>query len=105
MFVQSSDWFYAFGDGGLELFADGEAVSGDVTDQIALYHVGTEQDAAPGGGGTDPSGPVQNPVQGPQDVNVGADEEEPIQLVSGRFPDFDVPATGDVINVTVTPAG
>lgn len=43
--------------------------------------------------------------QEPEDVNVGADEEEPIQLVSDRFPDFDVPTTGDVINVTVTPAG
>lgn len=105
MFVQSSDWFYAFGDGGLELFADGEPVSGDVTDQIALYDAGTEEDAAPGAGGMMPPGPVQKPVQGPMDVNVGTDEEEPVQLVSERSFDFDVPETSDVISVTLTPAG
>lgn len=101
MFVQSDDWFYAFGDGGLELFSGGAPVSGDVTSQLALYDAGTETDAPPGEGPMAPPGAVQKPVQGPMDTNVGTDETEPIQLAMERHPDFEIPATTEVIRVTV----
>ena len=102
MFVQSNDWFLAFGDGGLDLFDDeGNPVSGDVTDRIALYDAGTEIDAAPGEGPTMPPGAVQKPVQDPMATDVGTDESEPIQLARGRHPDFTIPANSEVIRVTV----
>jgi hypothetical protein len=101
MFVQSNDWFYAFGDGGLELFSGGAPVSGDVTSQLALYDAGTEIDAPPGEGPMAPPGAVQKPVQGPMDTAVGTDETLPIQLAMERHPDFPIPATTEVIRVTV----
>ncbi len=43
MQVHSNDWFYAPRFGGFSLFNEaGEAVTGDITDQIALYDAGTE---------------------------------------------------------------
>ncbi|WP_420454829.1 spondin domain-containing protein [Rubrivirga sp.] len=105
MFVQSNDWFLAFGDGGLELFEDGEPVSGDVTDRLRLYDAGTEIDAPPGEGPTSPPGAVQKPVQDPMATNVGTDESEPIQLARDRHSGFSIPANAEVIRVTITPSG
>jgi hypothetical protein len=104
MFVQSDDWFFAFGDGGLELFPNGEAISGDVTDQIRLYDAGTEVDAPPGEGPKSPPGPVQKPVQPKTAIDVGTDENVPIQLARERHPDFNIPANDAVISVTISPS-
>jgi len=99
MFVQSNDWFYAFNDDGLELFDDNTPRSGDFTSNVVVYDAGTEQDTAPG------TGPDQKPVQGATDSNVGPSEDEDIELAASRHPGFTIPASNQVIRVTVTPAG
>lgn len=50
MFIQSNDWIYSTSANGIALFKDGEAVTGDVSDQVGLYDVGTEADETPGTG-------------------------------------------------------
>lgn len=96
MFVQSNDWFYAFGNGGLPLFSGNTPVRGDVTGQLVLYDAGTEQDTPPG------AGPYQKPVQDPMATNVGpADPNTKIRLASTDG--FPIPATSAVIRVTITP--
>ncbi|MBA3893340.1 MAG: spondin domain-containing protein [Gemmatimonadales bacterium] len=96
MFVQSNDWFFAFSDGGIDLFEGDTPISGDVTDRLALYDAGTEEDTAPG------TGADQKPVQDPAATNVGApDDDTAIRLASTS--EFAIPATAAVIRVTVTP--
>ena len=93
MFGQSNDWFYAFGDGGLELFDGDTPVEGDVTSSVVLYDAGTEEDTAPG------TGPDQKPAQPMGEVNIGpADDDTTIRMAGG----FTIPATSDVIKVTIT---
>ena len=48
MMGQSNDWFYAPDESGIELFKNGNAVSGDITSQIILWNAGTEVDQEPG---------------------------------------------------------
>ena len=97
MFVQSNDWFYAFGDKGLDLFDGADAVEGDVTHKLVLYDAGTEEDTAPG------TGPFQKPVQDPMATNVGPDDSvNQIQKASTRHPGFTIPATSAVIRVTIS---
>ncbi|MCA9837025.1 MAG: spondin domain-containing protein [Trueperaceae bacterium] len=51
MFVQSNDWFYAPAPEGISLFtSDGQAISGDISDQFYLWDAGTEVDEEPGTG-------------------------------------------------------
>ena len=101
MFVQSNDLIYTFEDNGLPLFAeDGTPKSGDVTEYILLYNVGTEVDQFPGAGldqvirqaGPD-TGADENGVLG----RLTADGETP--AADG----FVYPVTSTVIKVTVTP--
>ena len=93
MFVQSNDWFYAFGNGGLDLFNGSTPVTGDVTSSLVLYDAGTEEDTAPG------TGPDQKPAQAPGVINVGpADDDTTIRVASG----FTIPPTASVIRVTIT---
>jgi plastocyanin len=93
MFVQSNDLFYAPGEPGISLFdADGMPISGDVTDQVMLWDVGTEVNQEPGVGAD------QAPRQaGP---NTGEDENGVVQPVSD---DYTYPAISDVLSITVTP--
>jgi PKD repeat protein len=73
MFVQSNDIFYAFQPGGISLFDDSGSPVGlngeaDVTDQVAMWDAGTEEDQEPGNG--DNQAPRQDePGQGPDDSN------------------------------------
>lgn len=99
MFVQSNDWFYGFGNGGLALFSGNTPASGDVTSQLGLYDAGTEQDTPPG------TGAFQKPVQDPMAMNVGPSESVPIQPAAQRHPDYKIPAATSVISVTITPQG
>ncbi len=93
MFVQSNDWFYAFGNGGLDLFNGTTPISGDVTSSLVLYDAGTEEDTAPG------TGDFQKPAQADGEVNVGpADDDTTIRVAGG----FTIPATASVIRVTIT---
>ena len=86
MFIQSNDWIYA-PENGIELFEDGEAISGDVS--VGLYDVGTEADETPGIGAN------QAPRQaGP---NTGdADPDTTVRAVE------DLMQNGSVIRVTVS---
>lgn len=74
MFVQSNDWFFSPGPDGIALFdADGNPISGDITDQIFLWDAGTEVDQTPG------EGADQAPRQaGP---NTGEDENGVVEQV------------------------
>lgn len=97
MFVQSNDWFYAFGDNGLDLFDGLDAVEGDVTSEFVLYDAGTEEDTEPG------TGPFQKPVQDPQATDVGpADAVNMIQTAAARHPSYTIPAASSVILVTIS---
>ncbi|MEM7102383.1 MAG: spondin domain-containing protein [Bacteroidota bacterium] len=66
MLVQSNDLFAGFDDIGLSLFPNGVPISGNVTDQIDLWDVGTEVNEYPGAGANQPlrgggnSGPAEN---------------------------------------------
>ena len=96
MFVQSNDWFYAFGEGGLALFDGATPLSGNVTARLVLYDAGSEEDTAPG------TGAFQKPVQEPTATNVGpADNDTAIRLASTTG--FAAPPAASVIRVTVTP--
>lgn len=48
MMGQSNDWFYAPAESGIELFKNGEAISGDITAQLMMWDAGTEVDQEPG---------------------------------------------------------
>lgn len=95
MFVQSNDWFYAFGGEGLALFTGTTPITGDVTASLVLYDAGTEEDTAPG------TGPNQQPVQ--TAPNTGpVDDNTAIRLASTNTT-FTIPATTSVIKITITP--
>ena len=90
MFVQTNDWFFAPDPAGIELFdADGNPISGDVTDQILTFDAGTEVDQTPG------EGVDQAPRQaGP---NVGdADPDTDIRTVDRDAANY--------VGVLITPA-
>lgn len=94
MLGQSNDIFLAFGEDGLALFdADGNAVSGDVTVEVALWDAGTEVNQAPG------FGPDQAPRQTAPDT--GADEGGVVGVVDDGFT---YPPALEIIRVTITPA-
>ncbi|CAN5916490.1 hypothetical protein BH24BAC1_BH24BAC1_33520 [soil metagenome] len=98
MFVQSNDWFYGFGDQGLELFNGSTPISGNVTGKLVLYDAGSELDTAPG------TGPFQKPVQDPMATDVGPDDTvHHITMAMKRHTNFTIPANASVIKVTVTP--
>lgn len=98
MFVQSNDFFYAFGDEGLSLFQNSKPVSGDVTSELVLYDAGTEGDTPPG------TGEFQKPVQEPRATNFGPDDSvKDILPAMEKHPDFNIPPASEVIKVTVSP--
>jgi hypothetical protein len=96
MFGNSNDWFYAFGNDGLDLFNGDNAISGDQTSKIVLYDAGTELDEMPGLGLT------QKPDH-PNSVDIGPiDPVDMITNAMSRHTAFVIPATNAVIKVTVT---
>ncbi|MBA3971782.1 MAG: spondin domain-containing protein [Bacteroidetes bacterium] len=99
MFVQSNDWFYGFGEGGLALFNGTTAITGDVSSKLVLYDAGSELDEAPGLGTT------QKPDQQPMDMNIGPNDGTTIitDAMVRHSATFTIPATNMVIRVTVTP--
>lgn len=90
MYGQSNDLFYA-PDTGIDLFPNGVALNGDMTDKFLLWDAGTEVNQAPGLGAD--QGPRQ---KGP---NTGADENGVVGLVKDGFT---YPATKDVLRITIT---
>jgi len=98
MFVQSNDWFYGFDGLGLPLFDGDEPMYGDVTEYLALYDAGTEEDTAPG------TGPYQVLAQEAGSTDVGPhDSVNKIRSAIERHPDFDIPANEHVIKITIMP--
>jgi hypothetical protein len=92
MFIQSNDLFYAPADpAGIPLFEGGAPVEGDMTSMLALWDAGTEVNEQPG------VGPNQAPRQD------GADTGTPEGVVRPVDDGYDYPATGEVIEVTVSP--
>jgi hypothetical protein len=91
MYGQSNDLFYA-PDKSIDLFdANGNAITGDVTDLFKLWDAGTEVNQAPGMGSD--QGPRQ---KGP---NTGATENGVVKLVNDGFT---YPDTKNVLRVTIT---
>jgi hypothetical protein len=94
MFGQSNDLFYS-NDRPIALFtAAGKPVGGIMTAQLSLWDAGTEVNEEPG------LGPNQGPRQATPDA--GTAEREGIAHVHDRF---SYPRTGDVLELTITPAG
>ena len=90
MFGQSNDLFYAPTEA-IDLFVNGEAISGDITDSLALWDAGTEVNQAPGVG--DEQAPRQKMA------NTGKAENGVVQMVKDGF---SYPNTKDVLRVTIT---
>ena len=96
MFVPSNDLFYAPGSNGIPLFdANGNPVSGDMTDRIELWDAGTEPNQQPG------SGSDQAPAQDSPDQ--GADEGGVVNRIGDVDDGHFYPAVSDAIRVSVTP--
>jgi hypothetical protein len=94
MFGQSNDLFYS-NDRPIALFdAAGKPVKGEMTTQLSLWDAGTEVNEEPG------LGPNQGPRQ--KTMDAGTPEKLAIAHVRDRFT---YPRTGDVLRLTITPAG
>ena len=93
MFVQSNDLFFGPDEMGIELYDNGARVTGDVTDQVALWDAGTEVNEEPG------TGPNQAPRQSGPDT--GADENGNVVLVSQNGDGFTYPAVNELIEVVI----
>jgi hypothetical protein len=96
MFVQSNDLFYTFGEGGIPLFNNGVAISGDITSQVLLYDAGTEVNEFPGAG--------LNQVIRQTAANTGIEENGVVTNINNVSDGFDYPAVTDIIMVTISPA-
>lgn len=94
MFVQSNDLFYAPGETGIPLFEDDEPVSGDVTEQFALWDAGTEQNEEPG------TGSHQAPRQ--MEMNSGPSEDGSVRSIMEVDDGYSYPETSAVLNVTIS---
>jgi hypothetical protein len=90
MYGQSNDLFYA-PEKAIDLFVNGEALTGDITDKLLLWDAGTEVNQAPG------IGADQAPRQ--KAANTGAAESAAIGFVKDGF---SYPNTKDVLKVTIT---
>jgi hypothetical protein len=94
MFGQSNDLFYS-NDRPIALFsATGRPVSAEMTSQLSLWDAGTEVNEEPG------LGPNQGPRQATPDA--GETESQGIAHVRDRYV---YPRIGDVLRLSITPAG
>jgi hypothetical protein len=93
MMGQSNDWFYAPDEAGIDLFKNREAISGDITSQLAMWDAGTEVDEEPG------IGPNQGPRQ--KAPNTGKAENGVVHKIQdGKL----YSQASSVMRVTITPA-
>ena len=94
MFVQSNDLFYGFSEQGLRLYDDeGNAITGDVTNEIDLWDAGTEVNEEPGVGAN------QAPRQsGP---NTGVDENGTLQLIENIGDGYTYPSDESIIQIVL----
>jgi len=96
MFIPSNDWFYTATDtdNSLDLFANGQPVSGEVVaTDIAIWDAGTEDDEEPGTGA--------NQVQRQGAANTGdPDPDTRVSSLNGRGQS--VSLNGPVLRMTIT---
>jgi len=97
MFVPSNDLFFAPGPSGIELYQEGQAISGDITGQVGLWDAGTEQNEEPG------AGPNQAPRQSGPDT--GPDENASVRRIEEVDDGYEYPSVSDSIQVLVVPEG
>lgn len=96
MFVPSNDLFFSPGTEGIPLWdADGNPMSGDVTEIVRLWDAGTEPNGEPG------YGPDQAPAQ--DSPGQGGDEGGVVRPLSDVDDGYSYPAVTDAISVTLTP--
>lgn len=94
MFLSSNDLFFAPGVDGIELFdAQGQPISGELTDQVELWDAGTELDQDLGLGDQQ-AGNQTGPNQGDADPNPN------VRLASESYPNL--PAVAELIGVTLS---
>lgn len=93
MMGQSNDWFYAPDESGIELFKNGQAISGDITSQLMMWNAGTEVDQEPG------IGSAQGPRQ--KAPNTGKAENGVVKILDDGKAYSKAPS---VMRVTITPA-
>ena len=89
MLVQSNDWFVGGND--IQLFNNGTAISGDITNMVKLYDAGTETDEYAGAGNNQPlrqSGP-----------NTGNDENG--KTMEETSAGNHVPSVSSMVKVTI----
>ena len=89
MLVHSNDWFA--GANGIDLFTNGTAISGDITNMIKLYDGGTEIDQYAGAGSNQP---VRQ-----SGANSGADENGVVETETK--PSSNVPTISEMVKVTI----
>lgn len=94
MFVQSNDLFYGPDGNGIELFDNGNPVTGDITNQILLWDAGTEVNEEPGVGANQP--PRQS---GP---NTGPAENGTVRRISDVMDGFTYPSVSSTITTTLS---
>lgn len=92
MFGQSNDWFYAPKRQGVDLFKNGKALSGDITNEFMLFDAGTEKDEEPGVGLN----------QGPRQKDPNAGEAENGKVHPAKTSSF-FTRNGELFKVTITP--
>jgi hypothetical protein len=94
MFGQSNDLFYSNGCPIALFDASGEPKSGEMTSQLSLWDAGTEVNEEPG------LGPNQGPRQKTPDAGIA--ERQGVARVRDQYR---YPRTGEVLRMTIIPAG
>ncbi len=89
MLVHTNDLFYGFGEGGITLFNNGVAISGDISGNLDLWDAGTEVNEYPGAGNN-------QPARG--GGNSGPSEGGSVQIVNDGFL---YPTVADAIKITI----
>ena len=92
MLVQSNDW--VIGANNIELFNNGIAISGDITNTTSLIDAGTEVDEYSGAGLNQP--PRQS------GANTGTNENETVKVETNTG--SNVPSISDMIKITISSA-
>ncbi len=93
MLGNTNDLFIAPDGGGIALFSNGIAISGDITGQVMLWDAGSEVNEYPG------AGPNQAPRQpGP---NSGADENGTVELIDNVNDGFSYPSVASMVSITI----
>ena len=96
MLAQSNDGFLAPNEYGIALYDMGEPVSGDVTDQVYYWDLGSERNEPIG------EGMYQAPRQAAP--NSGPDGDGIVRLASDLDDNYSYPTAADLVVVTITAA-